>query len=216
MTTNQQQPKPASQELNWQAVYSYFLPEIVEIYQLKYVAYRDDPYFYVPDSQQPYKLNTSRYGIDFWTEVVNEHLTHGASFEDTWNVFMTLNGCGAMPWPDMMRRAPKVFSEQGLYGPSNLNALGAFAFKTSEDAIQQVIAQAENGRYNDHTHLLTFLMKPDQWARLTDPEVRLDIADYLEQFLSAGAAQELESTLGLKVKPFFDWIATGPSRDPQP
>lgn len=215
MTTTQHTATTASLQLNWKAVYSYFLPEIVEIYKMKYIGRRDAPPFYVPASQQPYELNTSRYDNDFWAEVFREHLLYGGSFEDTWNVFMTLNGCGATPWPDMMRRAPKVFSEMGLYRQTSSRLLGAFSYKTTDAAVQQVIDGVKDGQY-DPTACLAFIMSPEKWGQLTEPEVRLDIADYLEQFLSIGAAEELENKLGAKVKPFFDWIANTPSRDPQP
>lgn len=217
MTNNQHTATPASLQLNWEAVYIYFLPEIVEIYKMKYTGLRNEPPFYIPASQQPYELNTSRYGYDFWVEVFNEHLLYGGSFENTWNVFMSADGYGMTPWPDIMRRAPKVFSEMGLYEQdmqSNTRLPGAFSYTTTDATVQQVIDGVKDGEY-DPTGCLAFMMSPEKWERLTDPEVYFHIANCLEQFLSIGAREELELKLGAKVKPFFDWIASAPSHAPQ-
>ena len=215
MTNNQHTATTASLQLNWEAAYIYFWREIVEIYKMKYIDLRNEPPFYTPPSQQPYELNTKRYDCNFWARVFSEHLLYGGSFEDTRNVFMSADGYGVTPWPDMMRRAPRVFSEMGLYGQTSSGLLGEFSNTTSDDAVQQVITEVEEGQHDVYTAYLAFMMSPGKWERPTEIDLRFHIANYLEQFLSIGAAEELELQLGAKVKPFFDWIASSPSHAPQ-
>ena len=205
-------PSPAT--LNWEAAYIYFWLEIVEIYKMKYIDLRNEPPFYTPPSQQPYELNTKRYGDAFWARVFSEHLRYGGSFEDTCNVFMSTDGYGTTPWPDMMRRAPQVFSEMGLYGQSD-HLLGAFSCNTSDAEVQRVISEVEEGQHVVYTVYLAFMMSPGKWERPTEIDLRFHIANYLEQFLSIGAREELELIQGARVKPFFDWIASSPSHAPQ-
>lgn len=201
-------------QLNWDAVYSYFLPEIIENYKQEYIDFRNG--LDAPKFQQPYGLNTSRYDDFFWEEVFQEHRRHECSFHETLSLFLGPDGCGCLPWPSMIKKAPELFSERGLYSETHPNLIGSFAFDSSSVAIKEAVENIRQEGDDERSRVLLHFMISESWDSLVKEDNCFVVADYIERFLSKGTASKLEEALGPELVPFFNWIATLPPRGPQP
>lgn len=91
---------------NWSTLYRSYSDEIIEHIIHDYEHRRNQQ---LPNYCSPYHVNRKRYKDEFWKEIIKEHFLHGYCPLDTISFSRTITG-GRTPWPDTLRRLPKILS----------------------------------------------------------------------------------------------------------
>lgn len=212
-------------EIDWIRLYRSYLPDIIDSYTDHYEDIRNKKRIkWTTPEQNKYSVNKKCYGGDFWKEVLNQHLQHRISYNQSLPFLYHLTG-RCTPWPDMLRRFPGIIrSDDRLTSryysfATKRNPIGLFSKNTKGQVYELLADETSDAWDSNPTVICYYILNPECWINLIDPECghnRYNMAMWLDSLLDDGLLETVEKTLGPDLSHFIKFIDPEPPHEQQP